>query len=196
MTEHNLRQFVVGAGEYHKDLVPTVEQIKAAVARESSKKASGADKTNPLQATAEMIYLARTKEEEIVKGILNQWGKGAHGFVPMVKEDDIVQLGCENVNSLSMYNQKETKMRRIINLHEKYQMDATCILEHGTNFSMLPEGKRMGDLCDGMPWSWVSTAQNTNESISWCQQGGTLVVAFSHLAGFVQETGVNRTGLG
>jgi hypothetical protein len=114
----------------------------------------------------------------------------------MVKEDDIVQPGCENVNSLSMYKQKETKMRRIINLHMKYQTDATCILEHGTNFSMLPEGKHAGDLFDGMLGSWVSAAHNPNESISWCQQGGTLVAAFSHLAGFVQETGVDRTGLG
>jgi hypothetical protein len=80
--------------------------------------------------------LSMQKEEEIVKGILDQWGKGAHGFIPTVKEDDIILLGCKNVNSLSMYNQKETKMRRSINLHKIYQMDATCILEHGTNFSM------------------------------------------------------------
>jgi hypothetical protein len=58
--------------EYCKDLVPTVEQIKAAVARESSEKVSGADKTNRLQATVEMIYLTRTKEEEFVKGIMDQ----------------------------------------------------------------------------------------------------------------------------
>jgi hypothetical protein len=95
-----------------------------------------------------------------------------------------------------MYNQKETKMRRIINLHKKYQTDATCILEHGTNFSMLPEGKCAGDLFDGMPRSQVSAAHNPNESISWCQQGGTLVAAFTCLASFVQETGVDRTGLG
>ncbi len=95
-----------------------------------------------------------------------------------------------------MYNQKETKMKRIINLHKKYQKDATCILEHGTNFSMSPEGKRAGDLFDGMPGSWVSAAHNTNESISQCQQGGTLVAVFSRLAGFVQVTWVDRTGLG
>ncbi len=137
------------------------------------------DKTNCLQAKAETIYLACTKEEKIVKGILDQWGKGAHGFVPMVKEDDIIQLGCENVNSLSMYNQKKTKMRRTINLHKKYQTDAACILEHRTNFSMLPEGKCAGNLFDGMTGSWVSAAHNINEFISRCQQGGTLVAAFS-----------------
>ncbi len=97
-TENNLRQFAVGEREYHKELVPTAEQIKAVVSRESSKKVSGVDKTNRLHATAEMIYSARTKEEKIVKGILDQ-AKGAHGFVPTVKEDDIIQLGCENVNS-------------------------------------------------------------------------------------------------
>ncbi len=87
-------------------------------------------------------------------------------------------------------------MRRIINLHKKYQTDVACILEHGTNFSMLPEGKCAGNLFGRITGSRVSTAHNINESISQCQQGGTLVAAFSQLAGFVQEMGVDRTGLG
>jgi hypothetical protein len=77
-----------------------------------------------LQATAEMIHSAQTNEEEIVRGILNQKGKGAHGFVPMEKEEDIIQLGCKNVNSLGMYNQKGLKMRQIINLQKNIRQMA------------------------------------------------------------------------
>jgi hypothetical protein len=73
-------QFAVGAREYRKDLVPTVEQIKAAVARESSEKVSGVDKTNRLQATAEMVYLRHTIEEEIVKVY---WINGEKGHMAL-----------------------------------------------------------------------------------------------------------------
>jgi hypothetical protein len=118
------------------------------------------------QATAEMLFSAWTNEEAIVQGLLNQWGKGAHGFVPVEKEDDIVRLGYENVNSLSMYNRKESKMRQILNLHRKYQMDGACILEHRTNFSMSQEGKHVNDLFSSIPGSYVTAAQNSNESIS------------------------------
>jgi hypothetical protein len=79
--EHNLRQFAVGAREYRKDLVLTVEQIKATVARESSEKVSGAEKIYHLQTTAEMIYLARTKEEEIVKKVY--WINGEKGHMAL-----------------------------------------------------------------------------------------------------------------
>jgi hypothetical protein len=114
-----------------------------------------------IQATAEMIFSAWTHEEEIVQGLLNQWGKGAHGFVPVVKEDDIVQLGCENMNSLRMYNQKESKMRRILNLHREYQTDGACILQHGTNFSMSQEGNRANDLFTSIPGSCMTAAHNS-----------------------------------
>ena len=86
-------------------------------------------------------------------------------------------------------------MRRILNLHRKYQTDGACILKHGTNFLMSEEGKRANDLFANKPGSCVTAAHN-NESISRCQQGGTMVAAFSRLAGFIQETGVDRTGLG
>jgi hypothetical protein len=113
-----------------------------------------------------MIYSARTKEEEIFQGLLNQQAKGAHGFICMEKEDDIVWQGCENVNNLGMYNQKESKMRRIINLHKKYQMDGMCILEHRINFSMPPERKYAYDIFSRMMGSWVSASHNINKSIS------------------------------
>ncbi len=66
-----------------KDLVPTATQIEAFVMKESGKKVTSLGDTNHLQSTAEMIHSARMKEEEIVQGLLYQWGKGAHGFVPM-----------------------------------------------------------------------------------------------------------------
>jgi hypothetical protein len=87
-------------------------------------------------------------------------------------------------------------MRRILNLHRKYQTDGSCILKHETNFSMSEEGKCTNDLFASIPGSRVTAAHISNESINRCQQGGTMVAAFSQLVGFIQETGVDRTGLG
>ncbi len=48
-------------------------------------------------ATAEEVYATRTKEEEMVQALLKYWQKGAHGYILEVKEDIVIQLGCENV---------------------------------------------------------------------------------------------------
>ncbi len=56
-------------------------------------------------ATAEEVHATRTKEEEMVRELLNGWQKGAHGYILEVKEDNIFQLGCENVNSLVSFTQ-------------------------------------------------------------------------------------------
>jgi hypothetical protein len=55
-------------------------------------------------ATAEEVHATRTKEEEMLRELLNGWQKGAHGYIPEVKDDDIIRLGCEHVNSLSIFH--------------------------------------------------------------------------------------------
>ncbi len=44
---------------------------------------------------AEEVHATRTKEEEMVRELLNGWQKGAHGYIPKVKKDNIIRLGCE-----------------------------------------------------------------------------------------------------
>jgi hypothetical protein len=95
---------------------------------------------------AKTIYEARTQEEAMVQELLEQWRKGGHGFVPDEKGDDIIRLGCENKNSLSLFHPTKSKLKKLLNLHNKYQMDRACILEHGTNFRMAPDGYRPNDL--------------------------------------------------
>ena len=51
-----------------------------------------------------------TKEEEMVQELLNGWQRGAHRYIPEVKEDNVIQLGCENVNSLSIFHPTKSKM--------------------------------------------------------------------------------------
>ncbi len=67
------------------------------------------------------ICATRTKEEEMVQELLKDWQKGAHQYIPEVKEDDVIlQLGCENFNSPSIFHPTKSKMRKLINRHQRY----------------------------------------------------------------------------
>jgi hypothetical protein len=68
---------------------------------------------------AETIYKAQKQEEAMVQELLKQLRKGGHGFVPDKKGDDIIRLGCENVNSLSLFHPTKSKLKKLLNLHNK-----------------------------------------------------------------------------
>jgi hypothetical protein len=130
-------------------------------------------------ATAEEVHTTRTKEEEMVWELLNGWQKGAHGYIPEVKDNNIIHLACENVNSLSIFHPAKSKMCKLTHLHQRHQMDGACIVEHGINFKMAATGTRPEDLFPGMCSSRVSAGHNIHESHNRYQQGGTMTVAFS-----------------
>ncbi len=69
--------------------------------------------------------MTRTKEEEMVQELLNSWQKGAHGYIPEVKEDNVIQLRCENVNSLSIFHPTKSKMHKLTHLHQRHQHSRT-----------------------------------------------------------------------
>jgi hypothetical protein len=48
-------------------------------------------------------------KEEMVQELIKEWQKGAHGYIPELKEADVVWLGCENVNSLSLFHPTKSK---------------------------------------------------------------------------------------
>jgi hypothetical protein len=69
-------------------------------------------------------------------GALQDCQKGAHRYIPMVNEDDVIWLGCENVNSLSLFHSTKSKMCTLITLHQRQHMNGACIVEHEINFKM------------------------------------------------------------
>jgi hypothetical protein len=82
----------------------------------------------------------------MVQDLLKQWRQGGHGYVPDVKGNDTIRVGCENANSLSLFDQRSRKLCKLINLHNKYQTDGACIVELGTNFLMAADGQRPEDI--------------------------------------------------
>jgi hypothetical protein len=132
----------------------------------------------------------------MVRELLNRWQKGAHGYIPEVKDDNVIRLGCENVNSLSIFHPTKSKMRKPTQLHQRHQTDGACIVEHSINFKMEATGTCPDDLFPGMCSSRVSAGHNIHELHNRYQQGETMMVAFSQLATYVILSGVDQTGLG
>ncbi len=131
-----------------------------------------------------------------MRELLNGWQKGAHGYIPEVKDDNIIPLVCENVNSLSIFHPTKSKMCNLTHLHQRHQTDRACIVEHSINFKIAATGTRLEDLFPGMCSSRVSAGHNIHELHNCYQHGGTMTVAFSRLASYVLLSGVDLTGLG
>jgi hypothetical protein len=113
----NLEHLRRGSAAHRTTLVPTILQICAAAL--SSGLDTHPNKADLVQflAAAERIYEAQTQEEAMVRDLLEQWRKGGHGYVPDIKGDNIVWLGCKNANSQSLYDPRSTKLRKLLSLH-------------------------------------------------------------------------------
>jgi hypothetical protein len=176
-------------------LIPMEVQIQAATMHDARTVLSRTAEEEGFCATAEEVHATRTKEEEMVQELLNGWQKGAHGYIPEVKDNNVAHLGCENVNSLSIFHPTKSKMHKLTHLHQRHQTDGACIVEHGINFKMAATGTRPEDLFLGMCSSRVSACHNIHELHNRYQQGRTMMVAFSQLASYVILSWVDQTGL-
>jgi hypothetical protein len=197
LVRRNLASHLQGASICRADLIPMDKQLQAATMHYARPFSSTTAEGEGFCATVEEVHATRTNEEEMVQELLNGWQKRAHGYIPEVKDDNVIRLGCENVNSLSIFHPtKSKKMRKLTHLHQRHQTDRACIVEHGINFKMAATGTRPEDLFPGMCSSRVSAGHNKHELHNCYQQGGTMMVAFSRLACYVLSSRVDQTGLG
>jgi hypothetical protein len=155
------------------------QQIRAATMQDARTFLSTTMEGEGFCVTAEEVYSTRTKEEEMVRELLNGWQKGAHGSIQEVKDNNIICLGCQNVSSLSIFHPTKSKMRKLTHLHQRHQTDGACILEHSINFKMAATGTRPEDLFSGLCSSIVSAGHDVHKSHNHYQQGRTMMVAFS-----------------
>ncbi len=188
----NLASHLQGASMCRAELIPIDKQIQAATMHNTRTFLSTTAEGEGFCATAEGVHATRTKEEEMVRELLNGWQKGEHRYIPEVKDNNIIHLGCENISSLSIFQPTKSKMRKLTHLHQRHQKDGACIVEHGKNLT----GTCPEDLFPGMCSSRVSAGHNIHESHNRYQQGRTMTVAFSRLASYVLSPGVDQTGLG
>jgi hypothetical protein len=86
----NLASHIHRAFLCRAELIPTEVQIRAATIQDARTFLSTTVEGEGFRATAEEVYATRTKEEEMVQELLNDWHKGAHGSIPEVKEDNVI----------------------------------------------------------------------------------------------------------
>ncbi len=110
LVRRNLASHLQGASICRVELIPTDKQIWAATMHDVRTFLSTTAEGEEFHATSEEVHATRTKEEEMVRELLNGWQKGAHRYIPEVKDDNIICLGCENVNSLSIFHPTKSKM--------------------------------------------------------------------------------------
>ena len=195
----NKRTHKRGATKLMAELAPTHEQILAGMkmfqSRSDESEIAGGEMHN---SEAQEIYTGLTDEDDAIRELLEQWKGGAHGYVPEVKEDDIIRLACENVNSLSIYHKGTPKIGKLLNLNNRHQTDGICIVEHGVNFGHYGSNivKRPQEIFASIKGSRTSAGYNKHENFSRYMAGGTMVSTFSRLSSFVMAQGVDSTGLG
>jgi hypothetical protein len=113
LIRRNLASYIQGASLCWAELILTEAQIWTATILNVRMSTSTTVEGEGFCATAVEICATRTKEEEMVQELLKDWQKGTHGYIPEVKEDNIIQLGCENVNSPSIFHPTNSKMRKL-----------------------------------------------------------------------------------
>jgi hypothetical protein len=75
------------------ELIPADEQIRAATMHDARTFSSTSAEGGGFCATAEEVHATRTKEEEMVRELLNGWQKEAHRYIPEVKDNNVIRLG-------------------------------------------------------------------------------------------------------
>jgi hypothetical protein len=143
------------------ELIPTDKQIRAATMHDARTFLSTTAEGEGFCATAEEVHATRTKEAEMARELLNGWQKGAYGYIPEVKDDNLICLGCRNVDSLSIFYPTKSKIPKLTHLH--HQTDGACIVEYGINFKMAATGTHLEDLFLGMCSSSVSVGHSIHE---------------------------------
>jgi hypothetical protein len=191
LVRRSLASHLQGASMCRAELIPTEEQIRAATMHYVRTFSSTTTEGEGFCAAAEEVHATRTKEEEIVQDLLNGWQKGAHRYILEAKDNNVIHLGCENVNSLSIFHPTKSKMRKHTHLHQRHQTDRACIVEHGIHFKMAATGIRLEDLFPGMCSSRVSAGHNIHELHNPYQQEQTMTVAFSQLASYAISSGMD-----
>ncbi len=167
------------------ELISIEEQIRAATMHDARTFLSTTAEGEGFCATAEEVYATRTKEEEMVRELLNGWQKGAHKYIPEVKDNNVIRLGCENVNSLSIFHPTKSKMCKLTHLHQRHQTGGACIVEHGINLKMAATGTRPEDLFLGMCSGRVSAGHNINIYIDKIRAISLLEANYNWLNKFV-----------
>ena len=81
----------MGADQLCADMIPTHLQIVGELNRYKWRSNLALAEGSNMREDAEEIHYGRTDEDNTIQDMLNQWESGAHGYVPDMKDNNIIR---------------------------------------------------------------------------------------------------------
>ena len=191
--QSKLKCFRRGTNRYKRKIRPSKESILASTLPQSL----SPEATPPTDSISAAAQLRLDEESLAMKDLMKSLTDGSHGYVEDKKPSDVIRLYCENVDSLSLYNDSahSRKTQRIKQINSRFQTDAALLIECGTDFRQVPEELQLLNLL-GDNDCRILQANNTTEDSARTQHGGVALLSYQRLSGFHVSSGKDPTGLG
>lgn len=144
------------------------------------------------------IVTQTTKEikevEETVKSDLLK----VHGIAPARKADGITRLAYENANGFATILSKNEKLEKAREVIRDLEVDVMGYTEHRINFKHADHKNGFRQMFRSETAVEAIAAHNVHESIGRVQEGGTALLAFDEITGFLDKrnSGKDELGLG
>jgi len=144
---------------------------------------------------ASEIAAAKRTTRALSSTIKDQWEKGAVGYVPEQKDDNICRFLFENYNSLSFWHSQH-KIHLLNKLLRQFDADCALGVELQVQWDMTDSNLRLEKLLMPGHQKRVTVGYNKHERINRSQHGGVSIATFDRLSQFVLESGSDPHGLG
>ena len=191
--------FEQGAEAYRAGNVPSDDTLAGEGLRDNRHAVSRSTHKKRFHlAAAEIAQIeskARHAVHEEVKALLRE---GKYGHAPRHKPNNSFRLMFENWNSLGVFT-GERKIRRINDMVRQYEVDCLAGCEAQVDWRFAKEDERFEHLFGRTTRTRHVTANNTTNRKELCQRnqyGGTAMMTFGRLSGFVLDRGKDETNLG
>jgi uncharacterized protein (UPF0332 family) len=121
-----------------------------------------------------------------------------HGTPPTRKRDGITRIGGENVNGFKDCLIDNDKVEKTVAIHNDNETDIVLFTEHRLNLRHKDNRHGFRQLFKREAKLETIEANNIHENVGRVQEGGTAILAYDEIAGFLDKknSGKDGTGLG
>jgi hypothetical protein len=139
---------------------------------------------------------ARISEHEAVKEARDEGLLQLHGTPPNSKQDRIFRILCKNPNSLNNQITGNQKLEKAIDIKDEFDMDGLLFCKHRLNYRHRDNKNNFKQMFQQEVACRAVATNNVHQNIGRVQEGGTGMVLFGDLTGFITKTGKDPYGLG
>ena len=139
---------------------------------------------------------ARVAEQGTVKEAADKGLLQTHGDPPNSKQHGIFRILCENPNGLSNQITGNHKLAKAIDIKDELEADSLLFCEHRLNLRHKDNRNDFKQMFQRKVDCRAVAAHNTHQNVGRVQEGGTGMLTFGEVTGFISKTGKDPYGLG